>query len=202
MVTADATRSTDAVASRSDRFVNLLLRLPTSIRSRLRVAWWRLMGARIGSRCRLEAVAIPRNPWDVELADCVALDRGVVLLSTGTRGGRRRIQIGLGCYINRDTIIDASESIAIGADVMIGPGCYITDHDHGMRSDVPIPRQPLSASAVEIGNDVWLGARVTILKGVVIGDGAVVGAGSVVTRSIPREAIYVGVPARRIGERQ
>ena len=49
---------------------------------------------------------------------------------------------------------------------------------------------------IVIGNDVWIGAQATILKGVEIADGAVVGAGSVVTKSVPPNAIVVGNPAK------
>jgi acetyltransferase-like isoleucine patch superfamily enzyme len=45
-------------------------------------------------------------------------------------------------------------------------------------------------------DDVWLGARVIVLKGVTIGQGAVIGAGSVVTRDIPPHSVAVGQPAR------
>jgi len=47
-----------------------------------------------------------------------------------------------------------------------------------------------------IGDRVWVGANVTILKGVTIGDDAVIGAGSVVTKDIPSRAIAVGSPAK------
>jgi galactoside O-acetyltransferase len=49
---------------------------------------------------------------------------------------------------------------------------------------------------VQIGARCWLGAHVTVLKGVSIGEGTVVGAGSVVTKSLPPDVIAVGNPAR------
>lgn len=51
-----------------------------------------------------------------------------------------------------------------------------------------------------IGRGAWLGANVTILPGVNIGDGAVVGAGSVVTKDVEPNAVVVGSPARKVRE--
>lgn len=53
-------------------------------------------------------------------------------------------------------------------------------------------------SNIEIGNDVWIGAKVTILDGIKIGDGAICAAGAVVTKDVPPFAIVAGVPARVI----
>ena len=53
---------------------------------------------------------------------------------------------------------------------------------------------------IRIGNDVWIGMRSIILKGVTIGDGAVIAAGSVVTRDVPAGTLYGGNPARFIKE--
>lgn len=52
--------------------------------------------------------------------------------------------------------------------------------------------------SVVIGNDVWVGARATILEGVTIGDGAVIAAGAVVTKDVPPYAVVGGVPAKVI----
>lgn len=49
-----------------------------------------------------------------------------------------------------------------------------------------------------IGNDVWVGARVIVMRGVSIGDGAIIGAGSIVTKDVPAYAIVAGVPAKVI----
>ena len=54
---------------------------------------------------------------------------------------------------------------------------------------------------IVIGNDVWIGGRATILRGVTIGDGAVVGAGAVVTRDVEPYTVVGGVPARPIKKR-
>jgi acetyltransferase-like isoleucine patch superfamily enzyme len=95
-------------------------------------------------------------------------------------------------------MIDASQQIEIGENCMIGPYCYIADHDHGGDPAVPMNQQPLVGKPARIERDVWLGAHVCVLKGVTIGDGAIVGAGAVVTRDVPLGAKMAGVPARDI----
>ncbi len=91
--------------------------------------------------------------------------------------------------------------ISIGNDVMIGPKTIIWGRDHGMELGIPMKKQPHSKKPIIIGNDVWIGAGVIILKGVEIGEGCVIGAGSVVTKSIPPFSIAVGNPAKVIKSR-
>lgn len=179
-----------------DGLINFVLRGSASCLSRLRIIILRLLGARIGPNCRLESIQVPRNPWDIDLAEGVALDRDVVLLATGQRASKARISIGARSYVNRWAMIDASCLITIGADVMIGPGTYITDHDHGTGYDLPPRELPLVEAATIIEDNVWIGANATILKGVTIGKGAVIGAGSVVTKPVTAGDRVAGVPAR------
>ena len=97
---------------------------------------------------------------------------------------------------------------SIGPEVRIGLGI----HPHHLKSTYPgfytnseyyrVEKQydftGEEYKQVEIGHDVWIGARATILDGVKIGDGAVIAAGAVVTKDVPSYAIVGGVPAKVI----
>ncbi len=89
-------------------------------------------------------------------------------------------------------------NIKIGDDVQIGPKTVIWGRDHGISRDKLIREQGHIKRDILIGNDVWIGANSTTLKGVTIGNGAVVGAGSVITKDIPDYAVVVGNPSRLI----
>jgi maltose O-acetyltransferase len=183
-----------------DPWQNKLLRYPAALMMRLRIAYLRLLGAQITGKCWIRRIELPRNPWDFRI-EAACLDQHVVLLTTGERRAEPRVVIHAGVYINRFTMIDASERIEIGENTMVGPHCYITDHDHGMEPGAPVGQQRLRSRPVRIGCGVWLGAAVCVLKGVTIGDGAVVGAGAVVTKDVPPGAKVAGRPARQIGVR-
>jgi acetyltransferase-like isoleucine patch superfamily enzyme len=161
------------------------------IASRIRAAFYRAKGVKIEGRCWLRAIEIPRNHRAITLGDGVALDRGTVLLVVNDG----RITIRRECYVNRFVMFDAAAEIEVGERCMIGPNCYITDHDH----DLSAPSSgALVTAPTRIGDRCWLGAHVTVLKGVTIGDGTVVGAGSVVTKPLPANVVAVGNPARVI----
>jgi acetyltransferase-like isoleucine patch superfamily enzyme len=186
------------------RLINSLLRAPAVVSSRMRIIWLRALGARIGKKCWLRDIWVPRNPWDIHLDDAVALDRHVTLVASGgpREEGDPRISIGAHSYVNRYTIIEAHESIRIGKNCLIGPSCYITDADHSYAAGKLIAIQPMSKAPVVIGNGTLLGAGVTVLKGVTIGEGAVIGAGAVITRDVPANAIVTGVPGNVTGTRR
>jgi acetyltransferase-like isoleucine patch superfamily enzyme len=184
------------------RLINSLLRAPAVVSSRMRIIWLRALGARIGKKCWLRDIWVPRNPWDIQLDDVVALDRHVTLVTSGPPKEAPRIHIGAHSYVNRFTIIEAHESVRIGKDCLIGPSCYITDSDHGYEAGKLIAIQPMTKAPVSIENGVLLGAGVTILKGVTIGEGAVIGAGAVITRDVPSNAIVAGVPGKVMGPRR
>jgi acetyltransferase-like isoleucine patch superfamily enzyme len=105
------------------------------------------------------------------------------------------LHIGNGAFINYGAEICAATQITIGEECRIGTHCIIMDSDFHYvelyRRDEHPPGVP-----VILEPHVWIGNRVTILKGVRIGYGSVVAAGSVVTHSIPPMSIAAGIPAR------
>jgi serine acetyltransferase len=177
--------------------MELIIRIWVALHSRFQALMLRVRGVRIEGKCWLAGVHIPRNPWDIAIGSGAMLDRNVTLLSTGNRRQKPRIVVGPQTYINRNTFIDASEQVEIGAGCMIGPFCYLTDHDHDLQSDCGA----LISKPTIVENGCWLGAHVTVLKGVVVGAGSIIGAGSVVTRSVPRNSVAVGNPASVIRAR-
>ena len=98
--------------------------------------------------------------------------------------------------------IFSKSNISIGKDCLIAASCYLVDNVHGTDLGSLIREQPMFTAPIVIGNDVWLGTGVVITKGVNIGDGAVVAAGSVVTKDIPPNTIFGGVPAKFIRRRK
>ena len=94
----------------------------------------------------------------------------------------------------------AEERITIGNRVLIGAGVLIIDTDaHPILSEDRKAGSPARTAPIVIGDDVFIGARAIVLKGVRIGVGAVVGAGAVVTADVPPGKIVGGNPAKIIG---
>jgi galactoside O-acetyltransferase len=98
-------------------------------------------------------------------------------------------------FANRNCQILDGGKVTFGDHVFIAPNCLFTTAEHAL--DAQQRNEGLEvALPITIGNNVWIGAGVTVLGGVTIGDNTVIGAGSVVTKSIPSNVIAVGVPCR------
>lgn len=107
------------------------------------------------------------------------------------------IEIGENFYSNHNLVILDGAKVTIGNNVFIAPNCGIYTAGHPL--DVEQRNEGLEyAHPITIGNNVWIGAGVSILPGVTIGDNSVIGAGSVVNRDIPAKVVAVGNPARAI----
>lgn len=109
-------------------------------------------------------------------------------------------KVSLGDYSGIGVNAKIHGACTIGSHVMMGEDCTIITRNHNFeRTDIPMMEQGFEQERpVQIGNDVWIGDKVTILPGVCIGDGCIIGAGAVVTHHIPPYAIAAGVPAKVI----
>lgn len=111
--------------------------------------------------------------------------------------------VGNNVGLGSDTFYGCAGGITIGDDSMIGN--YSSMHSENHVTDdisVPIREQGVTHKGIEIGADCWIGARVTVLDGVRLGDGCIVAAGSVLTSGTYEDhGIYGGVPARLLKKR-
>ena len=107
------------------------------------------------------------------------------------------IEIGENFFANHNLVILDGAKVKFGDNVFIGPSCGF--HTAGHPLDVDRRNAGLEfAHEIVVGNNVWIGANVTVLPGVTIGDNTVIGAGSVVTKDIPANVIAVGNPCREL----
>jgi maltose O-acetyltransferase len=141
---------------------------------------------------RLRGRARVENHGRIELGDRVLIDGRTVLVELVAHKGAM-LTVGQSTYINYGTSISAHDRVSIGRHCQIGNYTLIMDNDyHDMRDHLQLG----ASKPIEIEDDVWIGARVTVLKGVRIGAGSVIGAGAVVTKDVPPRCFAAGVPAK------
>jgi acetyltransferase-like isoleucine patch superfamily enzyme len=139
-------------------------------KARIRIL--KALGAEIGAKVIIKAGVVVDYPEKLIINDNVSIQNRCYLSSAG--------------------------GITIGSNVSIAHDCSIISSEHQYANQEIIRKAPLSYKPVIIGNNVWLGMKVSVLAGVAIGDNCVVGAASVVTRSLEAGWVYVGTPAKKI----
>ncbi len=109
----------------------------------------------------------------------------------------KKTTFGRDCFVNFGCTFLALGGITIEDDVFIGPHCVLATEYH---PENPETRHSLLTKPIVVKRNAWLGANVTVLAGVTIGENAIVAAGSVVTKDVPDNMIVAGSPARVIRE--
>ena len=134
--------------------------------SGLRVALLRFFGAQIGSGVVIKPSVQVKYPWHLQIRD--------------------NSWIGEACWIDNLT------TVRIGSNVCLSQGAYLCTGNHDWKD----PRFGLIVEPIEIEDGAWVGAKATLMPGVVLHTGAIAAAGSVVARSIPAFEIHSGNPAQ------
>lgn len=128
--------------------------------------------------------------------DNVSIHPGVYLLCP------QRLSVGNNVSIHPMCYLDATGGLTIGNDVSIAHGCSLLSTSHRYDAlDVPIKDQPYKVDETVIRDNVWLGAKATVVCGMTVESGAIVGANAVVTHPVPANTIAAGAPARAIKTR-
>jgi acetyltransferase-like isoleucine patch superfamily enzyme len=108
------------------------------------------------------------------------------------------VKLERGASISDYSVIWGAGGVTIGAGSLISTHCALVSitHDADATSKGKLYGQTLKKAPINIGKNVWIGANVTVMPGVNIGDNSIIGAGSVVTASIPANVVAIGSPAR------
>ena len=179
-------------------------KIPT-VRKSFKYSFYYLKGTLLSFKFEKRSFIYSRGKKRIERADggVISVDNFVTLLQNVQLSvlshdpmHPAKLSIGAMTYIAENTAIHCGERVTIGKHVLISADCIIMDRDFH-----PIPGNSAEKVApVIIEDNVWIGYRCIVLKGVTIGHGAVVGAGSVVTKNVPPCTIAAGNPAKVVKE--
>jgi galactoside O-acetyltransferase len=199
--------------------------LPGALGLFVRKLFWPRLFASCGSGVLFGSGIVLRHPHRIQLGDRCVLSDGCVLearcsdeigltigpdsiLSNNAMVSCKNgvISIGSRAGIGAFTVIHAvnGASVTIGDDVLVGPRCYFAGggNYHTERTDIPMAKQGLiEETGLRLGSDIWLGAGVSVMSGVEIDDGCIIAAGAVVTKSLEKYSVAMGVPAKVLKKR-
>lgn len=177
--------------------INRLRGIQNNVSAVLHARWY-LRSATLGPRVRLWGKPVLRNHGRLIVHERVRLVSTVVPLELGV-GPQGVLEIGARTFINYGCSISATLEVRLGPNCNLGTYVIMMDNDFHRLEPERRNEWPESAPII-IEENVWLGARVVVLRGVRIGAGSVIAAGSVVTRDIPPRVVAAGVPAKVIRE--
>jgi len=111
----------------------------------------------------------------------------------------QEMEIGSNVSFQPMVYIEAYGGVKIGDDVSLAEGASLFSVNHGFKDiKTPIKDQPLTALPIVIENNVWIGAKATVLGGVKVASGTIVAAGAVVCIETEKNSTVAGVPAKLI----
>lgn len=172
-----------------------LPRAPDLVRRKLANFYWaricRLgggVGLSVGAGCTF------MYPSNYRFEKAVKIESGVQLTSEIKNSN---LTLAEGVQLSKGVCIDHTGSIAVGRNTLLSKHVTILSHSHGKN-----PRSTPKPSALQIGEDVWIGQSALIMDTVkVIGSCSVIAAGSVLTKDVGEGETWAGIPAKPIGRK-
>lgn len=154
-----------------------------------------------------EKSLIAPNSWLLHLENVKVGNNSSIqsncIIETCPNNSNPLLTIGNNVSIGEYTHITCANNIQIGNGVLTGRFVLITDNAHG-KSIIkemiipPLKRDIYSKGGIEIGDNVWIGDKATILPNVKIGHNAIIAANSVVSKDVPPFTVVAGNPAKVI----
>lgn len=138
-----------------------------------------------------------RGNGKIIIGNGVKLDSNIRLLSANDA----TLEIKANTNIGKSTVINSGADITIGENVLVSGNCYIQSSSHSFNKNNLIKSQKHEHNPILIGNDVWIGANSSVLKGVKVSNGTILGANSLLNSDTEEYGIYVGNPAKKINVR-
>lgn len=180
----------------SYRTQEFFIRIKRVIRSK----WLQPQFKNCGELTRFEKIGRIVGASHISIGNNCYFTEGFHLTAWDKQSNKSEIIIGDNCNFGAYNNITSINKIIVGNNFLSGKWVTITDNSHGeskieMLDIHPSMRPVTSKGPVEIGNNVWVGEKVTILPGVKIGNGVIVAANSVVTKNIPSYSVVAGNPA-------
>ena len=202
-------------------FCNILGKFPGALGIVLRKFFWPRLFGSCGKGVMFADNIVLRQPKNIHLGNNVIISEFCVLdarhddenqvitigddvmLSTNVMISCKNgcIKIGKNTGLSAQTIIHATNHcpVSLGDDVIIGPQSYISagGNYHYDQLDVPIREQGINPDGgITLEDNIWLGGKVTVLGGVTMGSGSIGAAGAVINKSVAKNTICGGVPAK------
>ena len=148
----------------------------------------------VGPKCYIDAL----SEEGIVLGNGISIGRNTTIECTGSlKNVGKGIRIGNNVGLGTHGYFGGAGGIEIGNDTIFGNYVSLHSENHNYSDlNLPIRLQGVNRKGIKIGNNCWIGAKVTILDGTVLGSGCIVAAGAVVRGVFPDNVVIGGVPAK------
>ena len=143
----------------------------------------------------------------LSLPEFIEIDDHTIIFDFAFLSGRKSLKIGKYCCITWHCVLEGGANIKLGDRVFLGPGAKLLSSTYdfnGIYTSQLLPEGAYNIryGDITLGNDAYIGAGTVVMPGVTIGEGALVGANAFVNKDLEPWGIYVGAPAKKIGDRK